>query len=110
MIDIIIKALTIEAQTLGFIIPTDMICFDDSKSWSLYIPGHVIGVSVNKFGAYRDYNGGGVRGPIQHNGREQDGTKKLGELFQKTLLKIEAFINSGYEDADPWELPTGVLM
>ena len=110
MINIIIKALSVEAQTLGFIIPANMIYFDDSRSWSLYTPGYVIGVNVNKFGAYRDYNGGGVRGPIQHNGREQDNTKKLGELFQKTLLKIESLINSGYEDADPWDLPTGVLM
>ena len=99
MINIIIKALAVEAQTLGFVIPADMIHFDDSRSWSLYIPGHAIGVNVGKFGAYRDYNGGGVRGPIQHNGRIQDNTVQLGELFQNALLKIEAFYNAGYEDA-----------
>ncbi len=97
-------------EQFGFIISPDLICFDDSRSWSLYVPGHIVGAGANKFGAYRNYNGGGIRGPIQHNGRDQDNTVELGQLFQDSLLKIEAIYNRGYEDADPWYLPTGVLM
>jgi hypothetical protein len=47
---------------------------------------------------------------MEHNGRYQDDTYELGELFKDALLDIEALINEGYEDADPWELPTGILM
>ena len=108
--DYIIDKLAEEAKELGFNIKPEQINFDDSRSWSLYIHGSVIGVNVYKFGAYRDYNGGGIRGPVQHNGREQDGTIALGELFKKYLLVIEDFYNEGYEDAEPWDLPTGVLM
>lgn len=110
MIEQIIQDLSKQAKELGFIISPNLIYFDDSRCWSLYTPGHVVGVNVNKFGAYRDYNGGGVRDSIQHNGRQQDGTVELGLLFQNALLQIEAVINEGYENADPWELPTGVLM
>lgn len=110
MIQRIIEELSEHAKELGFIILPKMIYFDDSRSWSLYTHGHIVGANVVKFGAYRNYNGGGVRDTIQHNGREQDGTAELGQLFQDALLKIEAFINADYENADPWELPTGVLM
>lgn len=110
MIEQIIQELSEQAKGLGFIISPSLIYFDDSRSWSLYTPGHVVGVNVSKFGAYRNYNGGGVREAIQHNGREQDGTIELGQLFQDALLRIEDLINEGYEDAEPWELPTGVLM
>lgn len=98
------------AGKLGFNIKPSDICFDDSRSWSLFVFGSVIGVSSYKFGAYRDYHGGGVRGAINNNGRSKDNTVELGKLFESALLDIEALINEGYEDADPWELPTGVLM
>lgn len=110
MFELITQELSDKAKELGFIISPKLIYFDDSRSWSLYTPGHIIGVNVAKFGAYRNYHGGGVRDVIQHNGREQDGTVELGQLFQDALLKIEDLINEGYEDAEPWELPTGVLM
>ena len=110
MVEQIIKELSKQAEELGFIISPNLIYFDDSRSWSLYTPGHIIGVNVGKFGAYRNYNGGGVRDVVRHNGRDQDGTVALGQLFQDALLKIEALINEGYEDANPWEFPTGVLM
>ena len=110
MIEQIIQELSKQAEELGFIISPKLIYFDGSRSWSLYTPGHIVGINVAKFGAYRNYNGGGIRDAIQHNGREQDGTIELGQCFQDALLKIEALINEGYEDADPWELPTGVLM
>lgn len=108
--DKIINQLVQDCQKLGFNIQSSNIFFDNSRSWSLYIWGNLIGVPVNKFGAYRDYNGGGVRGPIMHNGRMQDNTLELGGLFEKALLQIEKLYNKGYENADPWELPTGVLM
>ena len=110
MIEQIIQDLSKQAKELGFVISPNLIYFDDSRCWSLYTPGHVVGANVNKFGAYRDYNGGGVRGPIQHNGRGQENTVELGKLFQNALLAIESVYNAGYEDADPWDLPTGVLM
>ena len=108
--DHIIEVLVNHAKQLGFILTPEQIYFDDSRSWSLYVYGKTLGLACNKFGAYRNYHGGGCRGAIEHNGRGQDNTYELGELFKDTLLDIEALINEGYEDADPWELPTGVLM
>lgn len=84
--------------------------FDDSRAWSLYINGYDVGLPVNKFGAYRNYAGGGVRGGIQHNGRVEDGTVELGKFFAKKLAEIEDIINSGYEDEPEWDQPTGVLL
>lgn len=106
----IIKELVEKAKSLGFKLKSEQIYFDDSRSWSLYVYGRTLGLSCNKFGAYRNYHGGGCRDAIEHNGRNQDNTYELGEAFANALLQIEALINEGYEDADPWELPTGVLM
>lgn len=86
----------------------DDIIFDDSRAWSLYIPGHKLGLPVGKFGAYRNYMGGGVRGSLQNNGREKDGTVELGKLFQDKLAEIENLINAGFE-GEEWDKPTGVL-
>lgn len=85
--------------------------FDDSRAWSLYVPGSKLGLPVNKFGAYRNYMGGGVRGSIAHNGREQDGKEfaELGDFFAKTLKRIEDLINAGFDDEEDWDKPTGVL-
>ena len=85
--------------------------FDDSRAWSFYVFGSKLGLPVQKFGAYRNYSGGGVRGPIAHNGREQDGKgfSELGEFFAQQLRRIEDLINAGYEDEEVWDKPTGVL-
>lgn len=82
--------------------------FDDSRAWSLYIDGAKIGLPVRKFGAYRNYLGGGVRGGIEHNGRTQDGTVELGNKFADGLRRIEDAYNSGF-DGPEWDMPTGVL-
>lgn len=108
--DQIIEELVNKAKALGFNLKSEQIYFDDSRSWSLYVYGSVLQLPVNKFGAYRNYHGGGCRDAIEHNGRGQENTYELGEAFKDALLAIEALINEGYEDADPWELPTGVLM
>ena len=84
--------------------------FDDSRAWSLYILGNDVGLPVSKFGAFRNYLGGGVRGGIANNGRAQDGTVELGEFFAKKLAEIEDIINSGSEDEPDWDKPTGVLL
>lgn len=108
--DEIINELVKKAKSLGFKLKPEQIYFDDSRSWSLYVYGQTLGLSCNKFGAYRNYHGGGCRDAMEHNGRSQENTYELGELFKNALLQIESLINEGYEDADPWELPTGVLM
>jgi hypothetical protein len=108
--DEIIEELVEKAKSLGFQLKSEQIHFDDSRSWSLYVYGRTLGLSCYKFGAYRNYHGGGCRDAMEHNGRSQDNTHELGEAFKNALLQIEALINEGYEDADPWELPTGVLM
>ena len=66
--------------------------FDDSRAWSLFVYGDRLNLPVLKFGAFRDYNGGGEKGPIQHNGREEENTVELGEYFAKQLEKIEDII------------------
>ena len=88
----------------------DDFIFDDSRDWSLYIYGSKLDLPVYKFGAYREYLGGGVRGSIEHNGREDYDNYELGELFAEKLGEIEEMYNSGYEDAEFWELPSGVLL
>lgn len=108
--DKIIKELVKKAKQLGFKLKPEQIYFDDSRSWSLYVYGKTLGLSCHKFGAYRNYHGGGCRDVMEHNGIGQENTYELGEAFKDALLKIEALINEGYEDVDPWELPTGVLM
>lgn len=86
------------------------IIFDDSRAWGLYIPGEKLGLDVKKFGAYRNYLGGGVRGPIESNGRLEDDTMELAKKFSIALDKIEKSINEGYEDEEEWNKPTGVLL
>ena len=87
----------------------DDVDFDDTRSWSIYVSGKKLGLPVYKFGAYRNYLGGGVRGQIQHNGREKEGTVELGEFFAKKLAEAEDLINKGHEKEPVWEKPTGVL-
>ena len=106
----IIEDLVSEAEELGFELNANRIYFDDSRSWSLYICGYDLDLNVNKFGAYRNYLGGGMRSGICSNGRAEDNTIELAELFEKALERIENLYNSGYEDAESWEQPTGVLL
>lgn len=86
--------------------------FDDSRAWSISVPGHLMDLGCNKFGAYRPYLGGGVRGSIENNGRDEEGTKELGEMFENALLEIEKAYNEELtpEASESWELATGVLL
>lgn len=106
----IINELAEKAEELGFEISSEDIVFDDSRSWSIYIYGDVLGLPVGKFGAYRNYLGGGIRSGICTNGRKEENTLELAELFKEALEKIENIYNEGYEDAEEWEKPTGVLL
>ena len=82
--------------------------FDDSRAWSLYTrekpqaektPGYAA-----KYGAWRGYLGGGVRGSMNTNL-----TGELGQLFLAALGQIEDIINQDC-DPEPWEKNTGVLL
>lgn len=106
----VFKDLANDAKKLGFQFDFTDVTWDTSRSWSLYIPGKTIDAPVAKFGAYRNYHGGGVRGKIQNNGRTQENTIKLGILFERALIKLEDLYNEGYENSTPWELPTGILI
>lgn len=111
-IEELINNLAKSAKRLGFTnIDADDIIFDDSRAWSLYIPSSLKHQwNARKFGAYRNYLGGGICGGIQHNGDTHDGTYELGCLFAHTLAEIERLYNQGYEDSPSWEQPTGVLL
>ena len=109
-IEELINNLAKSAQRLGYNITADNIFFDDSRAWSLYTYGSNINQPVYKFGAYRNYLGGGIRGSIQHNGDDAHDTYELGCLFASTLAEIERLYNQGYEDSPSWEQPTGVLL
>ena len=106
----IIEDLVNKADKLGFELNPNRIYFDDSRSWSLYIYGYDLALDVNKFGAYRNYLGGGMRSGICSNGRAEDNTLELAELFEKALEQIENLYNSGYEECESWEQLTGVLL
>jgi hypothetical protein len=51
-----------------------------------------------------------MRGGICSNGRAKDNSLELAKLFEDALEQIENLYNSGYEDAESWEQPTGVLL
>ena len=122
MIDFIIEQKQIEladavneynaAHNINTRITPDAVCFDDSRSWSLYVPGCCMDLSCNKFGAWRGYLGGGVRGAMDHNGRDQEGTTDLGNLFAAALREIEAAYNEELtpDASESWEQATGVLL
>lgn len=106
---IVADTITKVKEVLGIELSDRDIHFDDSRAWSFYVYGNLLDLPVFKFGAYRNYMGGGVRGSIEHNGRKQDGTYELGEFFAEQLKRIEDLINAGYEDEEAWLKPTGVL-
>lgn len=101
-----------EKQGVDKRIKPDDIIFDDSRAWSLSIRGDLMDLSCNRFGAYRNYLGGGVRGSIEHNGRDEENTTKLGEMFADALKEIESAYNEDYspDASESWELATGVLL
>ena len=83
--------------------------FDDSRAWALYstekpeaesTPGYCA-----KYGAYRDYLGGGIRGSIQCNL-----TGDLYDLFKSALNRIEEILNGKTEGSPSWDQATGVLL
>jgi len=91
-------------------VPEGSVFFDGSRNWSLGICGNILGYPVAKFGAYRNYMGGGVRSGIKHNGEKARGNFTKGELFKNALLKIEKIINKDSEGTQSWEQNTGVLL
>lgn len=97
-------------RTINPNVTIDDIEFDESRAWSLFIRGDKLNIPVRRFGAYRNYEGGGVRGPIYNNGREQDGTIKLGKMFEEALIQIENEINEDCKNLPEWEWNTGVLL
>lgn len=105
-----INNLVLKANKMGYNITEDDIILDTSRGWSLYINGHKIDQPVYKFGAYRNYLGGGVRGALEHNGNTDHGTYELGQLFADTLSAIEDIINEETKDLEIWEQNTGVLL
>jgi hypothetical protein len=109
-LEMIIEDLVTQAEELGFELDTNRIYFDDSRAWSLYVCGDDLDLPVYKFGAYRNYLGGGMRSGICHNGRKQENTLELAELFVEALEQIEALYNTGYEEDEEWDKPTGVLL
>ena len=83
--------------------------FDDSRAWALYTtekpaaektPGY-----CRKYGAYRDYLGGGIRGTMCCNL-----TGELNALFTSALSRIESIINDETDGLESWEQNTGVLL
>lgn len=75
--------------------------FDDSRAWSLLYQDR----DGDYHGVQRGYLGGGVRGPIKTN---LDGDEYT--IFKTGLEKIESIINSGFENDESWDRPTGVLL
>ena len=83
------------------------IFFDSSRAWSLYTLQKPVNniPDCGKYGAYRSYLGGGIRGPIKTNLPGE-----LGELFITALRNIEDLINQENPDCEEWEKQTGVLL
>lgn len=85
-------------EVTGKEITADDIHYDDSRAYSLYVLGDKLGLPVYKFGAYRNYLGGGMQGPTCHNGREKEGTVELGEFFAEKLDEISNILMEPSED------------
>lgn len=85
------------------------VIFDDSRAWCLYTHDKPVNNKIqgyaNKYGAYRAYLGGGVRGAMQTN--LQGG---LSQIFATGLYQIEAIINNDCQGCESWEMNTGVLL
>ena len=83
--------------------------FDDSRAWSIYTEEKPAAETTpgfaRKYGAYRDYLGGGVRGSICTNL-----TGDLGEIFTEALKQIEDIYNEETAGGETWEQATGVLL
>ena len=83
--------------------------FDDSRAWSLYTyekpAANKIKGTAPKYGAYRAYLGGGVRGGLCTN--LQGG---LSQVFAAGLKQIEDIINQDCAGCESWEMNTGVLL
>lgn len=82
--------------------------FDESRAWSLFtykVPkGNKSG--ARKYGAYRVYLGGGIRGTIRDNLT----VKKWSDLFTEGLKRIEEIYNGDTTGLESWDLNTGVLL
>lgn len=96
--DLIIENLCNDAKELGFEIEPDDIYFDGSRAYALYIYGSTIDEPCYKFGAWRNYHGGGLREPIQNSSiyATDENVKALARLFEKALRDIESL--DDYED------------
>ena len=106
----IIESLVEKAQELGFNITSRDIIFDDSRAYGLYVYADAVGLghACRKFGAWRDYLGGGVRGRIENSSQfaDDEKLKALGQLFEETLLNIENYIieeTNQERDEYPWD-------
>ena len=88
----IINDLVDKAKKLGFEFEFDDVKFDTSRAYGLYIEGDTIGINVGKFGAYRNYLGGGLRGASCNSSQWFfDGKlQELAFLFHKALEDIES--------------------
>ena len=75
--------------------------FDDSRMWTL---GYREGGTT--YGVQRGYLGGGIRGAIRSNIKDEEER----ELFAQTLKDIEATINEETAGLESWEQNTGVLL
>lgn len=75
------------------LVSDSQIYFDDSaRNHVLYVDGALLNLPVSKFGAWRDYLGGGALSEVKHNGRTQDGTVELGKLFAKKLEELDSLL------------------
>lgn len=83
--------------------------FDDSRAWAIYTEDKPAAEKTpgfaRKYGAYRNYLGGGVRGAIECNL-----TGALSDIFIAALRQIEDIINEDTQDCETWEQATGVLL
>lgn len=81
--------------------------FDDSRAWALYshkCPDPAEKRIAYKYGVYRNYLGGCVRGAMHTNLEGQ-----YAVLFTEGLKRIEAIYNMDTEGMESWEQNTGVL-
>ena len=94
----IIENLIEKANELGFDIDADDIVYDDSRAYGLYVYADIVGLghACRKFGAWRNYLGGGLRGAIDNSGNyipnhepRCEDLRKLGEYFEIALRDIE---------------------
>lgn len=104
----IISNLVKKARDLGFDFDERDVIYDDSRAYGLYVYADKVGLrhACIKFGAWRNYLGGGLRGNIGNSSQffKDEKLKELAIAFEDALKEIESleYYDDFAEHVEDW--------